>query len=87
MPFRYTGGSTWGIYLPVDLPIWGLTVKIWNCHSDPLADLPGGCRSANFEHTLHFMLCFTEGPFVYTKDQYRKGRYNSVTNGTVANIK
>ena len=60
--------STRGVDLPVDLPRWAVTVKIWNCHSDPLADLLGG-RSANFEHTWRFMLCFTDGPFVYTKDQ------------------
>ena len=62
--------STKGVDVPVDLPIWVLTGKIWNCHSYPLADLLGG-RSANFEHTLCFMLCFTDGPFIYMKDQIR----------------
>ena len=43
LSFRSTGRSTGGD-LPVDLPIWALTV--WNCHSDPLTNLGG--RSASW---------------------------------------
>ena len=35
-----------GLDLPLHLPIWALTVEMWNCHwnchSDAVADLPGG---------------------------------------------
>ena len=31
-----------GVDLPGDLPIWALIVNIQNCHSDQVADLPGG---------------------------------------------
>ena len=31
----------WG-YLPVDLPIWPVTIAIWNCHSWPLDASTGG---------------------------------------------
>ena len=34
----------WGLDLPLDLPIWALTIEIRNDHSDELADLGG--RSA-----------------------------------------
>ena len=32
----------WGVDLPLDLPIWALTVEMWNCHSWPLDALLGG---------------------------------------------
>ena len=38
----------------------------------------GGGRSANFENILRFMLCITEGPFVYTKDQSVTSDFNSI---------
>ena len=60
-----------GVDLPVDLPIWALTVKAEIAIQIHWQIYLGG-RSANFEHTLCFILCFTEGPFVYTKDQQKK---------------
>ena len=53
LPFRIhwqilLGG---GVDLPGDLPIWAPTVKSWNCHSDPLADLMGG-RSATWSANM-----------------------------------
>ena len=46
-PFLTTTCQYWGggLDLPLHLPIWALTVEMWNrhwnCHSDALADLPG----------------------------------------------
>ena len=31
-----------GVDLPLDLPIWALTVEMWNCHSWPLDATTGG---------------------------------------------
>ena len=36
LPFLATRCLYWGVDLPVDLPIWPVTIAIWNCHSWPL---------------------------------------------------
>ena len=42
--FQASWFATWcngGVDLPVDVPIWALTVEMWNCHTWPL-DAMGG---------------------------------------------
>ena len=50
LPFLATRCLYWrGVDLPVDLPIWPVTIAIWNCHSWPLdASTWGGGRSASW---------------------------------------
>ena len=33
LPFLAIRCLKWGLHLPVDLPIWPVTIAIWNCHS------------------------------------------------------
>ena len=41
LPFLTTRWLSLGeLDLPVDLPIWALTVEMWICHSSPLDDMP-----------------------------------------------
>ena len=47
LPFLTTRCHHWGVDLPLDLPIWALTVEMWNCHSWPLDVTTGGSRSAS----------------------------------------
>ena len=42
LPFMTTRFHYWGVDLPVDLPIWSLTVEMWNHHSWPLDATTGG---------------------------------------------
>ena len=42
LPFLATRCLYWGVDLPVDLPIWPVTIAIWNCHSWPLDASTGG---------------------------------------------
>ena len=37
LPFLAIRCLNWGLHLPVDLPIWPVTIAIWNCHSWQLA--------------------------------------------------
>ena len=55
LPFLTTRCHYWGerVDMPVDLPIWGLTVEIWNHHSWPLdATTGGGGRSASWSANM-----------------------------------
>ena len=36
LPFLAIRCLYWRVHLPVDLPIWPVTIAIWNCHSWPL---------------------------------------------------
>ena len=51
-----------GVDLSVDLPIWARTVKIWNCHSHPLANILGGGRSPKYEFP-DVLLCSSQRSF------------------------
>ena len=42
LPFLTTRCQYQGVDLPLDLPIWALTVEMWNCHSWPLDATTGG---------------------------------------------
>ena len=44
--FLTTRCQYWGVDLPLDLPIWALTLEMWNCHSWPLDATTGGSRSS-----------------------------------------
>ena len=41
-PFLTNRCLYWGVDLPVHLPIWAITVEMWNCHSWPLDASMGG---------------------------------------------
>ena len=78
LPFRSTGRSTGGVDLPVDLPIWAQTVKIWNCHSHPLTVLLGG-RSAKYEFP-DILLCSSQRSFHFIQDQLKFSHHNASSN-------
>ena len=60
LPFLAIRCLYWGVHLPVDLPIWPVTIAIWNCHYWPLdclywgVDLPSWsaymtCNNSNLK--------------------------------------
>ena len=58
-----------GVDPPVDLPIWALTVEMWNCHSWPLDSLMGG-RSASWSANMSFNSRNVKLPFLTTWCHY-----------------
>ena len=52
LPFLTTRCHYWGVDLPLDLPIWAVTVEMWNCHSWPLDVTTGGSRSATWSANM-----------------------------------
>ena len=57
LPFLTTRCHYWGdipVDLPLDLPIWAVTVEMWNCYSWPLDATTGGrsARSATWYWAL-----------------------------------
>ena len=69
LPFLATRCLYGGVALPVDLPIWPVTIPIWNCHSWPLdASTWGGGRFASW-----YMTCNNSNlklPFLATRCLY-----------------
>ena len=55
-PFFTTTWHYWGVDLPLHLPIWALTVEMWNCHSWPLEATTGG-RSASLRGLVCHLVC------------------------------
>ena len=51
LPLLTTRCLYWGVDLPVDVPIWALTVEISYCHSSPLDATTGG-RSASWSANM-----------------------------------
>ena len=64
-PFRWKGRCTWGVDMPLDLPIWALTIESRNDHSDELADLLGG-RSTTWSAYMSFNKRNQKWPFRWT---------------------
>ena len=55
LPFLTMRCQYWGVDLPLHLPIWALTVEMWNCHSWP-QDAPTGGRDLPVDLPLHLPL-------------------------------
>ena len=59
--------------LPVDLPIWALTVEMWNCHSWPLDTTTGG-RSTSWSSNMTSNSRTVKSPFLTNSCYYQGGR-------------
>ena len=78
LPFLTTRCQYWGVDLPVDLPlhlpIWALTVEMWNCNSWPLDASMGGGRSATSSANMSSNSKTVKLPFLTIRWQYQGGR-------------
>ena len=68
-PFLTAKCLYWGVFLPVDLPIWALTVEISNHNSWPLDASTGG-RSANWSANICSNIRNLKSPFLTTRCLY-----------------
>ena len=69
LPFLATRCLYWGVDLPVDLPIWPLTVEMSYCHSWPLDATTGG-RSATWSANMSSNTRNMKLPFLATRCLY-----------------
>ena len=73
-PFLVTICLDWGVDLPVDLPIWGLTVEMWNPHSWSLHAITRGVdlasRSATSSASMSSNSRNVKLPFLTTRCHY-----------------
>ena len=71
LPFLTTRWHYQGVYLPLHLPIWALTVEMWNCHSWPLDATTGGWgRSATSSANMTSNSRNVKLPFLTTRCHY-----------------
>ena len=79
LPFLTTRCHYQGVDLPLDLPIWALTVEMWNCHSWPLDVTTRGVDLPIWALTLDLpiwalMVRNVKLPFLNTRCHYWGGR-------------
>ena len=63
-----------GLDLTLHLPIWALTVEMWNCHSWPLDATTGGVRSVTSSANMSSNSRNVKLPFLTARCQYKGGR-------------
>ena len=80
----------WGVDLPVDLPVWTLTVEMWICYSWPLDVSTGRGRSASWSANMNSHSRNVNLLFLTTRCQYwgvgRSASWSSNMNSRSRNV-